>query len=56
MKKLAAILGTIALSLSLGAPLFASPAPASPQGSHVTHRRHRAHHRHHRAHARAAVR
>lgn len=53
MKKLAAILGTVALALSLGAPAFASPARA-PQRSHVRHRRHHARHGHHRA--RAAVR
>jgi hypothetical protein len=47
MKKISAVLGTIALALSLGAPVFAAPAPA-PQHTTRAHSRHhrRAHHRH----------
>ena len=50
MKKISAILGTIALALSLGAPVFAAPSPA-PVQEHA--RAARAHVRHHRASVRA---
>ena len=57
MKKLVGILGTIALALSLGAPVFAAPPAApAPQTSPVRHHRRHARHRHHRARAHATVR
>lgn len=49
MRQLTTILGTIALALSLGAPVFAKPTPAQDAArSHVRHHRAavRAHHRH----------